>query len=343
MAAVCEVCGKHPSFGMNVSHSHRRTKRRWNPNIQRVRAMVNGTPRGVNVCTVLPAGREDHQARPRRTRRQPPRAVAAGHSAAVGRALTVGQLMRRVLPADCGQRLATRSARRRRRHRRRPAPGRAGPGPRRPHERIEIGRGHDELVVLPPPRASSIVAPAAPGTWSRRNPTPDVSARWKRSAAKPSDTSIMADAPASRAASPAASSARGRRKAAAPGVVGGPPTPRARPRARRPAADAPRGPVDDERVARDVPPSCRHRAGGLGHAPVTVTATTSTGALDRSPPTTGTPVGSRRGGDPGVQGVEVGAGRPGHRHHGVPDAAPPWPRCRSRPRPVPATRSRRGR
>ncbi len=51
MAAVCEVCGKHPSFGMNVSHSHRRTKRRWNPNIQKIRAVVNGTPRRVQVCT----------------------------------------------------------------------------------------------------------------------------------------------------------------------------------------------------------------------------------------------------------------------------------------------------
>jgi large subunit ribosomal protein L28 len=51
VAAVCEVCGKHPSFGMNVSHSHRRTKRRWNPNIQKVRAVVNGTPRRVSVCT----------------------------------------------------------------------------------------------------------------------------------------------------------------------------------------------------------------------------------------------------------------------------------------------------
>ena len=40
MAAVCELCGKHPSFGMNLSHSHRRTKRRWDPNIQRVRALV---------------------------------------------------------------------------------------------------------------------------------------------------------------------------------------------------------------------------------------------------------------------------------------------------------------
>lgn len=51
MAAVCEVCGKGPSFGMSISHSHRRTKRRWNPNIQRVRALVNGTPQRVHVCT----------------------------------------------------------------------------------------------------------------------------------------------------------------------------------------------------------------------------------------------------------------------------------------------------
>jgi large subunit ribosomal protein L28 len=51
MASVCEICGKKPSFGMNVSHSHRRTKRRWNPNIQRVRAMVGATPTRLNVCT----------------------------------------------------------------------------------------------------------------------------------------------------------------------------------------------------------------------------------------------------------------------------------------------------
>jgi large subunit ribosomal protein L28 len=51
VAAVCEICGKHPSFGMSLSHSHRRTKRRWNPNIQRVRALVNGTPRRIDVCT----------------------------------------------------------------------------------------------------------------------------------------------------------------------------------------------------------------------------------------------------------------------------------------------------
>jgi large subunit ribosomal protein L28 len=51
MAAVCEVCGKHPSFGMSVSHSHVRTKRRWNPNIQRIRVLVNGAPKRQHVCT----------------------------------------------------------------------------------------------------------------------------------------------------------------------------------------------------------------------------------------------------------------------------------------------------
>ncbi|HQU26320.1 MAG TPA: 50S ribosomal protein L28 [Acidimicrobiales bacterium] len=51
MASVCDLCGKKPSFGMNVSFSHRRTKRRWNPNIQRVRALVGRTPKHINVCT----------------------------------------------------------------------------------------------------------------------------------------------------------------------------------------------------------------------------------------------------------------------------------------------------
>ena len=51
MAAVCEVCGKRPSWGNNVSHSERKTRRRWNPNIQRVRALVGGSPKRVSVCT----------------------------------------------------------------------------------------------------------------------------------------------------------------------------------------------------------------------------------------------------------------------------------------------------
>jgi large subunit ribosomal protein L28 len=51
VAANCDVCGKGPGFGHNISHSHRRTKRRWNPNIQRVRAVVGSTPKRLNVCT----------------------------------------------------------------------------------------------------------------------------------------------------------------------------------------------------------------------------------------------------------------------------------------------------
>lgn len=51
MAAKCDVCGKGPGFGKSVSHSHRRTNRRFNPNIQRVRAIVKGAPKRLNVCT----------------------------------------------------------------------------------------------------------------------------------------------------------------------------------------------------------------------------------------------------------------------------------------------------
>ncbi|MBP7928533.1 MAG: 50S ribosomal protein L28 [Acidimicrobiia bacterium] len=51
MPAVCTICGKKPGTGMKVSHSHRRSKRRWNPNIQRIRAVVEGTPRRLHVCT----------------------------------------------------------------------------------------------------------------------------------------------------------------------------------------------------------------------------------------------------------------------------------------------------
>ena len=51
MAAVCDICGKHPGFGMKVSFSHKRSPRRWNPNIQRIRAIVSGAPKRVNACT----------------------------------------------------------------------------------------------------------------------------------------------------------------------------------------------------------------------------------------------------------------------------------------------------
>ena len=51
MSQVCDVCGKTPQFGKSISHSHRRTNRRWTPNIQRVRAVVKGARKRMNVCT----------------------------------------------------------------------------------------------------------------------------------------------------------------------------------------------------------------------------------------------------------------------------------------------------
>jgi len=51
VASVCDVCGKGPGFGKNVSFSHRRTPRRFHPNIQTVHTVVGGTPKRLNVCT----------------------------------------------------------------------------------------------------------------------------------------------------------------------------------------------------------------------------------------------------------------------------------------------------
>jgi large subunit ribosomal protein L28 len=51
MSKVCSVCGKKPGFGNNRSHSMVATRRRFNPNLQRVRIMVGGTPTRAYVCT----------------------------------------------------------------------------------------------------------------------------------------------------------------------------------------------------------------------------------------------------------------------------------------------------
>jgi large subunit ribosomal protein L28 len=51
MSQVCSVCGKHPSAGRNVSHSHRVTNRIIRPNIQSVHAVVDGSVKKINVCT----------------------------------------------------------------------------------------------------------------------------------------------------------------------------------------------------------------------------------------------------------------------------------------------------
>jgi large subunit ribosomal protein L28 len=51
MAKVCEICGRGPRFGNRVSHAHNVTSRRWDINLQRVHAVVEGAPKRVRVCT----------------------------------------------------------------------------------------------------------------------------------------------------------------------------------------------------------------------------------------------------------------------------------------------------
>jgi large subunit ribosomal protein L28 len=50
MARVCDVCGKGPRAGNNVSHANNKTARRWYPNLQRVRVLVDGHPRRIRAC-----------------------------------------------------------------------------------------------------------------------------------------------------------------------------------------------------------------------------------------------------------------------------------------------------
>ena len=51
MAQACELCGKKPAVGNHVSHANNKSKRRFNPNLQRVRAKLAGRVRRIQVCT----------------------------------------------------------------------------------------------------------------------------------------------------------------------------------------------------------------------------------------------------------------------------------------------------
>jgi large subunit ribosomal protein L28 len=51
MARTCEICGKRPSTGNSVSHANNRTRRRWKPNLQQVRAKIGTSVRRILVCT----------------------------------------------------------------------------------------------------------------------------------------------------------------------------------------------------------------------------------------------------------------------------------------------------
>jgi len=51
MSKVCEICGKRPQIGYNISHAHNKSKKRWYPNLQKVRILQNGQTKRMKVCT----------------------------------------------------------------------------------------------------------------------------------------------------------------------------------------------------------------------------------------------------------------------------------------------------
>ncbi len=51
MSVKCDVCGKHPVAGNTVSHSNRKSKRTWNPNLQRIRVVQDGAVKTIKICT----------------------------------------------------------------------------------------------------------------------------------------------------------------------------------------------------------------------------------------------------------------------------------------------------
>lgn len=70
MAKMCEICGKKPATGRNVSHANNKTSRRFYPNLQEVRAVVDGVPKRMSVCTsCLKAGKVTKNVRGRRPQR----------------------------------------------------------------------------------------------------------------------------------------------------------------------------------------------------------------------------------------------------------------------------------
>ena len=58
MSRACDICGKGIMFGNQVSHAHNLSRRIWQPNLQRVRAVVDGRPVRIRVCAnCLKSGR----------------------------------------------------------------------------------------------------------------------------------------------------------------------------------------------------------------------------------------------------------------------------------------------
>ncbi len=51
MAKVCDICGKGPTFGHNVSHANNKTRRTWYPNLHRVKALREGRTEHIKICS----------------------------------------------------------------------------------------------------------------------------------------------------------------------------------------------------------------------------------------------------------------------------------------------------
>ncbi len=51
MAQMCDICGKGPVYGNNISHAHNKTRRRWMPNLQKIKILLDGRVRRAKVCT----------------------------------------------------------------------------------------------------------------------------------------------------------------------------------------------------------------------------------------------------------------------------------------------------
>ncbi|RNC68859.1 MAG: 50S ribosomal protein L28 [Desulfuromonadales bacterium] len=51
MSKKCEICGKGPSFGNNVSHANNKTRTTWYPNLQKIKAVKNGSIKTIKACT----------------------------------------------------------------------------------------------------------------------------------------------------------------------------------------------------------------------------------------------------------------------------------------------------
>lgn len=70
MARRCHVCGKGPATGNNVSHANNRTKRRFLPNLQKVRILEDGEVKRVKVCTSCIKANKIRKAPPRKVRQR---------------------------------------------------------------------------------------------------------------------------------------------------------------------------------------------------------------------------------------------------------------------------------